>query len=57
MHNLPQSNQENHNTILQNKMSTKMKIQQTSETIGLTPSKNQKQIKIKFSTTRSRELF
>ena len=40
MHSLPQSNQENHNTILQNKISSKMKIQQTSETIGLTPSKN-----------------
>ena len=50
MHSLPQSNQENHNTILQNKISTKIKIQLSSKTVGLSLSTKIKQIKKKKRT-------
>ena len=39
MHSLPQSNQGNHNKILLNKISTKIKIRLNSETIGPSLSK------------------
>ena len=44
MHSLPQSNQRNHSKILQNKISTKIKIQLSSETVRLSHYTKIKQI-------------